>query len=192
MIESPDALASGALLGAFTLHDGVLEVCTAQPAGKRPASVGPRLMPAHEDQTTIRAGLAGYSRLKRLARSFEEEDLQGPWELLKMDIAGVNWQFDAQQRHDMTFADHNYVLHHVEGGQVRELRGTFRLDPAQPTRFMDLTTGAAAATLCLYEIQGDRLSICMAGAGASRPQSLQPDPALPQIVILLERKASSN
>jgi hypothetical protein len=35
-----------------------------------------------------------------------------------MEIAGRNWPFDAQQQHDVTFFDGEFVLHHVEGGQT--------------------------------------------------------------------------
>lgn len=96
-----------------------------------------------------------------------------------MDLSGLNWPFDEQQRHDLTITGKEFVLH--------ELRGTIRLDPGQPAHFMDMIMGEGDPSPCFYEFDGKRLQISMADPGSPRPKSLTPDPGQQVIVFTFER-----
>ena len=172
--EGPQAIPAGEtpgpLEGVFVLRDGVLEVCTGRAATQRPAQVKSGLVTREPaDDVTFRAGLSGYARLLRMARSFEQEELQGRWVVVSTEAGVAELPVDAQSRQAVVFDDNRYVLEFPEGADVRQVPGRFALEAVRPAQFMDMIPAAGETMHCLYEVEGDTLRLCMAAPGAPRP-----------------------
>ncbi len=188
IVEGPEALMLAAVPGLFEIRDEKLEVCSGDARGVRPASIkaGVSTVPPAE-AVTVRAGLAGYARLRRLDRSFEAEELQGQWRLVRWESGGADLPVDPQGRQDAVFDDKRYVMHNTAGDNVIEIGGTFTLDATQPAHFMDLQPAAGEPFQCLYEIKGDVLSLCMAAPGSPRPLMYKTEPGQTHLSLVLQR-----
>ncbi|HEY3967374.1 MAG TPA: sigma-70 family RNA polymerase sigma factor [Planctomycetaceae bacterium] len=188
IVEGPDALLFAAVPGLFEIRNEKLEVCSGDARGVRPPAIKPGVVaipPA--DAVTRRAGLAGYTRLRRLDRSFEAEELQGQWRLVRWESGGADLPVDPQGRQDAIFDDKRYVMHNTAGDNLIEIGGTFTLEATQPAHFMKLQPAAGDPFLCLYEIQGDVLSLCMAAPGSPRPLRYQTEPGQTHLSLVLQR-----
>jgi RNA polymerase sigma factor (sigma-70 family) len=170
IIEGPAELLLAAVAGMFDLRSGKLEVCSGPVGGARPESIKSGVVAAPpDDAVTIRAGLAGYARLRRLNRSFEAEDLQGKWVVEQMEAGGAEMEVDPQGRQAVAFRGNQYVLYFVNDNVVTEGGGFFTLDPARPAQFLEMRVPGVQPMNCLYEIEGDTLRLCMAAPGGPRP-----------------------
>jgi len=176
-LELTDPPARAARSGAFRLNQTALEVCTAEPAGQRPDKIRAGIVtPPAGDQPVTRAGLVGYSRLRRLDRSFEAEDLQGKWVAEHFEAGGEDSPIAVQVRDWARFDNGTYKLSHFQGGNVVEFGGTFMLDPAHPATFLEMRPNPEQSFLCLYEIEGDTLRLAVAAPGAARPEKFKTEP----------------
>jgi RNA polymerase sigma-70 factor (ECF subfamily) len=187
--EGPQEMLLSSLPGLFEVRDQTLEVCSAAAGDDRPESIKTGLVDAPgDDAVTIRVGLAGYARLRRLDRSLEAEDLQGKWVLQQMEAGGQEMPIDRQGRQAAAFHDYRYVLYLVNNDAVLELGGTYTLDAAQPARFLEMhPEGGGDAMKCLYEIEGDTLRLCMAAPGGPRPAEFKTMPNQNHMSMRLKR-----
>jgi uncharacterized protein (TIGR03067 family) len=166
------------LLGVYQRDPYSLEVCTAEPADSRPGFIRAGIVARPvDDAAEVRAGLIGYSRLRRVDRSFEAEELQGKWVLEHMEAGGEDSPIDDQGRQGARFNNLAYTLIHVQDGNVLEIPGTFTLEPSRPGQFMEMQpAGGGQSFSCLYEIQGDTLRLVMAAPGSARPTEFKTQP----------------
>lgn len=165
------------LLGAFRRDLSVLEVCTAEVAGRRPGNIRAGIVATPEgDATEIRAGLVGYAKLRRIDRSIEAEELQGKWVLEHMEASGTDYALDDQRRQGALFDNGSYTLYHVQDGNVLEIRGTYTLDPSRPAEFMEMNPLGGQSFSCLYQIEGDTLRLVGAAPGSARPKEFKTEP----------------
>jgi len=180
---------TGRLPGAFDLRDSLLEVCTARTNAHRPRSVNAGIVTGEPtDEIRFRAGLTGYAKLRRLARSFEEEDLQGRWVVVKTEAGGEDLPVDARQA--AGFEGTRYTLEFPNGNEVLKVSGTFKLDPAQPKESIDLIPDQGETMHCRYEVMGDGLRLCMAAPGAPRPTEFKTQPNQPHVTFAFRRSTA--
>ncbi|HEY2252135.1 MAG TPA: TIGR03067 domain-containing protein, partial [Planctomycetaceae bacterium] len=185
------AVPSHILAGAFDLRETILEVCTARATAQRPTAVAAgRVTEEPADETTFRAGLAGYARLRRLQRSFEEEELQGRWVVVSSEAGGAALPVDAQGRQAAGFEGNRYILEIPSEDQVLKVTGTFKLDPAQPNELMDLIPAQGETMHCRYEVKGNTMRLCMAAPGAPPPTEFKTQPDQPHVTFVFRRNGS--
>jgi RNA polymerase sigma factor (sigma-70 family) len=186
--DSPAIPEGSVSRGAFLLNGIALEVCTAHADGERPEFVRAGIVtPPAPDRPAVRAGLVGYSRLRRLNRSFEADDLQGKWVIERLEAGGEEMPLDAQTRQGANFDNGTYTISLVVGGNASEMSGTFVLDPARPARFLKMRPTGGQSFLCLYEIEGDTLRLAVAAPGAARPEKFKTEPGQLHMSWVLRR-----
>jgi RNA polymerase sigma factor (sigma-70 family) len=192
IVEGPAEMLQAAVLGAFDLRDGKLQVCSGPAGGKRPDVIKSGVVAAPAaDAVTIRAGLAGYAKLRRLNRSLEAEDLQGKWVLEQSEAGGAEQEVDPQGRQAVAFRDSRYTLYIVVNDEVVETGGVFSLDPQRPAQFLELLPLGQPSMKCLYEIEGDTLRLCMAAPGGPRPTEFKTTEGQNHFSMRLKRKPAA-
>jgi RNA polymerase sigma factor (sigma-70 family) len=183
------SLGSVSSFGAFRQEKLSLEVCTAEPSGERPDSIRTGMVPRPAEEThAIRTGAVGYAKLKRVQRSFENEELQGKWILTHMELDGRNFEMDENDRQGALFDSGAYVMYHAVGDSVGEVRGTFMLVATQPNHYLEINPGSAESHFsCRYDINGDTLRLAASAPGAARPDTYKSLPGQKRMVWIFKR-----
>lgn len=145
----------------------------------------------------------------------EENDaalLQGVWELQVMNLGGKEYKRDPNKESNQTFKfEKDRFGHELSGRDEKIEEGTFRLDPTQKPKQLDLIYSKGSVQeprQCIYEIKDDELKIAFTmsfapgtpeqelarakRAFAIRPNSFEPgqkaDNEFSRILILKRQK----
>lgn len=107
------------------------------------------------------------------------EKIQGAWKQIAYERDGVKEPLDElgwEPR--VTFSGNTFVVTLADGSVP--IKGTFKLNPTQDPKFMDLTdtfgADAGKTFLAIYLLNGDRLVFCAADEGQDRPLSFETKP----------------
>jgi uncharacterized protein (TIGR03067 family) len=116
------------------------------------------------------------------------EKIQGAWKQIAYERDGVKEPVDDEGWDPrVTFSGNTFVVTLTDGSVP--IKGTFKLDPTQQPKFMDLTDtfgGDAGKTfLAIYSLNGDRLVFCAADEGHDRPSSFE---TLPGCVLRVNQR----
>lgn len=190
--DFPQEFGGEVLRGAFRRKQQFLELVTGV-EGQRPESIQTGIVARPDgDSLAVRAGVLGYARFKRIFRSFEAEELQGKWVLERWEASGIPLAMDDKGRDGARFDNGSYTLYKALADNIGEIPGRFSLDPAQPTRFMEMNPQDGQAMSCLYQIEGDTLRLVAAAPGSERPESFKTEPDQKQVLWVFRRAKSSN
>jgi uncharacterized protein (TIGR03067 family) len=104
------------------------------------------------------------------------EEIQGTWKQIAYERDGVKEPLDEQDREPkVTFSGNMFVVTLADGSIP--IKGTFKLDPTQEPKSMDLTdtfgADAGKTFLAIYLLNCDRLAFCAADEGQNRPSSFE-------------------
>jgi uncharacterized protein (TIGR03067 family) len=107
------------------------------------------------------------------------EEIQGDWKQIGYERDGVKEPLDEKGwAPRVTFSGNTFVVTLSDGSVP--IKGTFKLDPTQQPKSMDLTDTYGAdegkTFLAIYSLEGDRLVFCAADEGQDRPSSFETMP----------------
>lgn len=116
------------------------------------------------------------------------EEIQGTWKQIAYERDGVREPLDEQGwEPQVTFSGNSFVVTLADGSVP--IKGTFKLDPTQEPKSMDLTdtfgADAGKTFLAIYSLNGNRLVFCAADEGHVRPSSFDTIPG--QVLRVNER-----
>jgi uncharacterized protein (TIGR03067 family) len=120
-------------------------------------------------------GLVGADEPSKNVEKQELEKLQGTWSIDSSEIRGRQRVRDEHNRDDRAV---------IAGDKLTAMRGgkashtsTLRIDPSKSPRQMDTIfvrpDGNASVALGIYELEGDKLTVCSATAGSDRPERFE-------------------
>ena len=122
----------------------------------------------------------------RLQRE-ELAKLRGTWKIISVENNGVLRPHEEIEREQprMVFSGTEVT---VKINGKNDLRGTIRIDPSRKPASLDMVTGQVIER-AIYRLEGNRLTIYLAPAGADRPAAFD-EPDFKGSVIVLKRVAS--
>lgn len=105
----------------------------------------------------------------------DKELLQGTWSLIKIEVDGN--ELKELPKLTLIFKDDKVTVTR-EG--VKDKHGPFKLDAEKKVKEIDLTTTEDNQTvLCIYKLDGDKLTMCIADApGSARPTEFKSGPRI--------------
>jgi len=103
----------------------------------------------------------------------DQKALQGKWNV-------VSWLEDGKEetarelrdvKLTMVFQDNKFIFEsfNLEHNQTVTSEATFAVDPSKTPKEIDITLKKEGKKLCIYELKGDDLKICMPGGKNERP-----------------------
>lgn len=98
----------------------------------------------------------------------ESKKLQGAWVLVSTESDGKTVASESLKGRDvrMVFEDDRVI---AKMGEKSVSLGTFKLDPTRTPRWYDRISTDGTPRHGIYRLEGDRLTICLAGLGKDRP-----------------------
>ena len=98
----------------------------------------------------------------------DSERIQGSWVLTSSQTAGETVPADSLKARDvrMVFEGDRVI---ARMGEMSVTLGTFVLDPSKSPRAYDRVSSDGTPRRGIYRLEGDRLTICIAGLGKERP-----------------------
>jgi len=98
----------------------------------------------------------------------ETKKIQGAWVLVSTERDGKAIESGSLKGRDvrMVFEGHQVV---AKMGEKEVSLGTFKLDPSRTPRWYDRTYSDGTPRRGIYRLEGDTLTICLAGLGKERP-----------------------
>ena len=90
----------------------------------------------------------------------DEDAIQSIWELVTTEANGVTVPAGADTTMRFAFADGKLKLTLV--GKPKEQDATYKLDPDATPKAIDIDEGKGRTSLGIYELDGDKLRICLA------------------------------
>jgi uncharacterized protein (TIGR03067 family) len=121
-----------------------------------------------------------------------EEKLEGTWLCVRAERGGEAAK--DQVGSTLVFADGKITISHPERDEMH--RGTYKVDDAKTPRHLTLIpdkseNAPGSEYLGIYQINGDELTICLAGPGDERPTTLGDDPDVMRTFMVLKRDKSA-
>ena len=143
------------------------------------------------DAQSVVARQSGFASWPALSRHVEQlHSLQGDWRFESLEIDGAAVPAGALTRSRLLFDGDRFRMESPEGNY----EGMFALDvDARPPQIdIEFIEGPEAGTLCygLYELDGDRLTLCLGVAGASRPTGFATRPGSGHALERLRRASA--
>jgi RNA polymerase sigma factor (sigma-70 family) len=124
---------------------------------------------------------------KPAAKEAKEAKLDGTWQVTAVTKNGAEDTKEEVESGKLVFSGDTFVLHH--GGNM--MKGTFKADATQSPATLDLEVGEGAdrgeGLLGIYELDGDKLRICMAHKGTGRPTKFESTAGSGVALISLKR-----
>jgi uncharacterized protein (TIGR03067 family) len=118
----------------------------------------------------------------------EADKLQGTWTAEKGLLDGTD-VIEKVGNLQVIFSGDQIIFRGTEKGKPKEKKATFAIDPAQKPRAIDLTPPELkpneAPARGIYELDGDTLRLCIAGANRPRPTEFSDKG---QVLFTLKRK----
>ena len=114
---------------------------------------------------------------------------QGTWKVARMEINAkpqrLAFAVKVMFEGDKLFA--------VVGNRAPEPKGTFKIDPSQALKTYDVTTPEGLLSRGIYRLEGDTLTVCLAGHDGERPNTFttKPDDGRTLLVYQKEKPASA-
>src|SRR5262245_3709309 len=118
--------------------------------------------------------------------------LQGRWEVLSIEQDGKPEPKADRRWFGMTVkGNRTFALDQAGNANPREPEYTFRLDPSQRPAAIDQTIRDAdcppETERGIYELRGDRLTLCLAGVGDRRPATFTTKKSDGRILVTFRR-----
>ena len=117
--------------------------------------------------------------------------LEGTWKALKGEENGAAVKEGDIKKYELTIKGDKYTLR-VNGEETEQ--GTLKLDPTKKPKAIDIkiTKGddEGKDQYGLYQVEGDRFTLCFAPAGKDRPKQLKTEAGSDQSLIVFERLKS--
>jgi uncharacterized protein (TIGR03067 family) len=117
--------------------------------------------------------------------------LEGTWKAVKGEENGAPVKEGAIKQFELTIKGDKYTLR-VNGEETEQ--GTLKLDPTKKPKAVDfkITKGddEGKDQHGLYQIEGDRFTLCFAPPGKDRPKQLKTEAGSEQTLIVFERLKS--
>lgn len=134
----------------------------AKPAGVKAAATKP------VEKAPPPAEKAGDGAIKDGEKRVSEID--GVWTLVSASNDGAATPAETIKRQDfrVTIDDGRLVLRYTDR-KPREIAFTFTLDPTKSPKQIDLSQGPKGASLGIYKLEGNRLTICYPDGSAQQP-----------------------
>lgn len=116
--------------------------------------------------------------------------IEGTWKAVKGEEGGKALAAEIKN-YELVIQGDKYTLR--VAGEERE-QGTLKLDPAKKPKAMDLkiTKGddQGKDQYAIYEVEGDRFTICFSPPGKDRPKQMKTDAGSEQTMIVFQRDKS--
>lgn len=161
--------------GIYEIAGDDYKVCFAPPGKARPTEFA-----SEPGSGSI---LQLWKRSKTDAAGADRDKLQGTWTMIVGEREGrkLTDQEVAGARLTVTGITYRYTL----GGRTDA--GTFRLDPSQTPKVIDVTPDSGKTTLGIYEIEGDTHKVCFAEHGRDRPTEFSTQPESGRSLYVMKR-----
>jgi RNA polymerase sigma-70 factor (ECF subfamily) len=140
--------------------------------------------PPKADQTKA-AAKEGESR--KAESKEDSEQIQGKWVVVSAEVAGK--PFAEAVGTVMIFDNNKCFINHTKRDDTD--LGTFALDSSKQPKHIDMTAkGADKPGPGIYELDGDKLTICTAADAKARPTKFATSPERPNLALLVLKRAS--
>ncbi|WP_406693616.1 TIGR03067 domain-containing protein [Singulisphaera sp. Ch08] len=98
----------------------------------------------------------------------DTKKIQGVWNLVSTESDGQVVASESLKGRDarMVLEDDRVIM---KMGEKSAFLGTFKLDPSRTPRWYDRTYSDGTPRRGIYRLEGDSLTICLAGLGKDRP-----------------------
>jgi RNA polymerase sigma factor (sigma-70 family) len=122
----------------------------------------------------------------------DRQAIQGTWKVVSIEMDGKKdpegEEFDLIRKAKITFTKEKHVMQ--LGGGEKEY--TYKLDPKQKPKAIDLEREGEASVRAVYMLDGDTLKICAANAGkggGDRPTEVATEEGDGRLLVVLKREA---
>jgi uncharacterized protein (TIGR03067 family) len=122
-------------------------------------------------------------------RKADRDRIQGPWALVSTQSDGKTVSADSLKARDVRMVfEGERVL--AKMGDMSVTLGTFALDPSRTPKAYDRTYEDGTPRRGIYTLEGETLTICIAGLGKARPTAFatQPGDGLSLLVYTREKR----
>lgn len=118
------------------------------------------------------------------SESIERElaKFQGFWKVEQAFRAGEPAPAERRERMSLTFKGNQVIK-----DEDQDDPGTVKLDPKQSPAHFDLIDKSGAASLGIYQIEGDTLKLCVTVPGEERPKTFESTPETRAFYFVLKR-----
>lgn len=120
----------------------------------------------------------------------DTDAIVGHWKLVEVQLGADG---EKPRDDDTGWKTAEYLFDKDGGFQAFERKrmmseGKFKLDPSAKVKAIDLTTSAEHVTMCVYELDGDRLTLCLSRSTTDkRPTELKADAKTATHIWVFER-----
>lgn len=117
----------------------------------------------------------------------EQMKIQGAWVLVSSESDGKPIDSETlKKRGVLMIFDADQVVAKMDEKEVS--LGTFKLDPSRTPRWYDRTYSDGTPRLGIYRLEGDSLTICLAGLGKERPTAFSTSPGDGLSLLVYQRE----
>lgn len=120
----------------------------------------------------------------------DEEAVLGTWRTKSLDVGNGVVPAPAEfQKVGYVFGEKGGMTMQRDGKVM--LEGTFKVDATAKLKTLDIVRKDGIQVLCLYELDGDTLKLCLTQRpGAARPPEFKGDAKTVTVVFVLERETA--
>jgi uncharacterized protein (TIGR03067 family) len=115
----------------------------------------------------------------------DKKRLQGTWVVQSVRQDGK--AKDDGKGTEVTFAGDNVTLRLKKGGEQKEMKATYKIDPTQTPKTIDVVSGKGTMR-AIYELKGDTLRVCHKKIEEERPTEFSDAGG---VIITLTRKKAA-
>jgi RNA polymerase sigma factor (sigma-70 family) len=178
--------------GIYELDGDKLTICIADDAEARPAKFAtsperPKVGLIVLKRANLTKAAAKAEENREAEPKADSEQIHGKWVVVSVEAAGK--PFDEAIGDVMIFDNDKYFSNHVKNGDIDA--GAFRLDSSKKPKQFDRTArGESKPIPGIYELDGDKLTICIADDTKGRPIEFatSPDRTMLYLVVLKRAK----